>query len=68
MPVVFLPGVPTDVFGRVGLFDRFQISFDPTHGVTSFTWLGHGIPWAAAVETYWKGELARVAAKPALDG
>jgi len=65
MPVVFLAGLPTDLFGRVGLFDRFKIDFDPEHAVTSFTFVGHGIPWATVVEAHWNGELAKVAAAKA---
>jgi Retroviral aspartyl protease. len=69
MPVIFLPGVPTDVFGRVGLFDRFKISMDPHAEVTTFDWLGEGTPWAETIEAYWKRELAKaVTGKPSLDG
>lgn len=65
MPVVFLPGLPTDLFGRVGLFDRFNIEFDPIHSVTRFTWIGAGIPWTAGLEAHWKAELSKVSgAKP----
>lgn len=69
MPVVFLPGVPIDIFGRVGLVDRFRISMDPRGEVTTFDWLGEGKPWAETLEAYWKRELAKAApGPPPLDG
>jgi len=60
MPVVFSPFVPTDLIGRIGIFDQFKIEQDPKNATTVFTWVGPvAEPWSAAIERQWKDRLSK---------
>jgi hypothetical protein len=58
MPVVFMPGTPTDLIGRIGVFDQFAINQDPKTSITTFQWIGAtGTPWSVAIEQQWSDQL-----------
>ena len=59
LPVTFVREVPTDLFGRSGLVERFNVALEAGRGLTTFEWSGAQAPMAEQFEKAWKGKIAQ---------
>jgi hypothetical protein len=50
LPIIFVKGLPTNIFGRVGLMDNFRITFDPNSLATVFDWAPGPTQWVAQAQ------------------
>ena len=65
MPVAFVKEVPVDLFGRIGLLERFRVQLDAPAALTTFEWAGAAdAPLTAFFTELMKRELAKPAAAP----
>lgn len=61
LPVAFAKELPTDLFGRYGLLERWRVQLDSGTGLTTFEWTDAGAPLADFFENKLKAELAKKA-------
>lgn len=68
MPVAFAKVVPTDLFGRAALLERFRVVLDAQAGLTTLDWTAAATaPLAAWYEQHWREQTTKAPAQPAPD-
>lgn len=68
MPVAFVKEVPTDLFGRFGLLERFAVTINGAAGLTKFEWTGDAAPLTDTFERLWKEGLEKAKSADAHHG